>query len=351
MENGNNFKTPKLTSLSHSSGCGCKIAPLELEQILQNISPYFNQNISIDHRTGDDAAVYNLNDELALVMTTDFFTPIVDDPYLFGKIAATNAINDVFAMGAKPFAALSILGWPVEQLGTKRANDVLKGANDVCLAHHIALVGGHSIDSKEPFFGLSVNGSAAQKQIVRNNGAKANDLLYLTKPIGTGMLSSALKKNLLNQQEIEKLVNALTNVNHIGYVLAKSGLINAMTDVTGFGLLGHMIEMCNDGIGLEIDFNMIPLIDVEKMKTLSAALHVPNNTMRNFKGFYNKCSKLSAFQLHILCDPQTSGGLLLAVEPHNQTAFEQICLDQGVAAHKIGRFKATRIDELAVTLN
>lgn len=339
MEQGNTFEKPRLTSLSKSAGCGCKIAPIELEQIVQNIRPYFNQNMTIDHRTGDDAAVYNINEELSLVMTTDFFTPIVDDPYLYGRIAATNAINDVFAMGANPFSALAILGWPIEILGTASANAVLQGANDVCIAHQVALSGGHSIDSAEPFFGLSVNGSIESNKIVRNRGAKPGDIIYLTKRIGTGMLSTALKKNLLLEEEMVTLSEALTTSNKIGHTIAQLGLVNAMTDVTGFGLLGHLLEMCGEEVSAEIAFEAIPLINHKKMSDLSTAFHVPNNTMRNFKAYHGRCTKLSAFQLHILCDPQTSGGLLLAVDPKNKTNFEQICLNQNVEACAIGSFK------------
>lgn len=337
MENNTTYEKPRLTSLSTGSGCGCKIAPQALEAILKSIKPKANERLLLDQQHSDDAAVMALDDDRVLIMTNDFFTPIVDDPFAFGQIAAVNAINDIYAMGGKPFSALSILGWPVEQLGTETANAVLKGANNICNDLGIALAGGHSIESKEPFFGLAVNGIAMRTEWVANKGMNAGDLIYLTKPIGSGMMSSALKRAKLETTEINSLIALLTIPNSIGEGIGKTGYVRAMTDVTGFGLLGHGLEMCSDTLGLEIDFNAIPLIDKERIAELSAGFIVPNNTMRNFKAFHDRCSKLSAFQLHVLCDPQTSGGLLIAIDPQSQKQFEALLTENEIAVHRIAQ--------------
>jgi selenide,water dikinase len=336
MEEHEEMERPSLTSLSTGSGCGCKIAPLELEQILSSISPKANASVLLDHKHSDDAAVIHWSGDEALIMTNDFFTPIVDDPFSFGRIAATNAINDVYAMGGSPIAALSILGWPVEQLGTESANAVLKGASSVCDQLNVALVGGHSIESKEPFFGLSVNGRVLKDAFIRNQGIQAGDLLYLTKPLGSGMMSSALKRGKLEQASIDALIEVLTIPNNAGEGLGALDMVHAMTDVTGFGLLGHALEMCSDDVGVRVAFDALPLIDPKGIKQLSDGFVVPNNTMRNFKAFHESCSKLNAFQLHVLCDPQTSGGLLIAVDPSKKEAFEAHMSEQKTIPTLIG---------------
>ncbi len=336
---------PSLTSLSTGSGCGCKIAPLELEQILDRISPKVKTQVLLDHQHADDAAIIRWEGEQAVIMTNDFFTPIVDDPLAFGKIAATNAINDVYAMGGKPIAALSILGWPIEVLGTESANAVLQGANAVCNALGVALVGGHSIESKEPFFGLSVTGSVSADHVLRNKGMQEGDCLYLTKPIGSGMMSSALKRGKLDNPNIELLIDWLTTPNRLGEGLGQYSFVHAMTDVTGFGLLGHSLEMCSDELGVSISFEQLPLINADLIKSLSGGFIVPNNTMRNLKAFHERSTKLSALQLHVVCDPQTSGGLLIAVDADEKLAFEALAKEQVISVHQIGTVKRIKEGE------
>src|SRR5688572_7384767 len=237
-------ETIRLTQYSHGAGCGCKIAPKVLDEILKtNLIFPDNERLLVGNHSKDDAAVYELDNEKALILTTDFFTPIVDDAYDFGRIAAANSISDIYAMGGTPLMAIAILGWPIEKLPVEEAQKMLEGARAICKEANIPLAGGHTIDSNDPIFGLAVTGQAALNHLKKNNTAKEGDVLFLTKPIGVGVLSTALKRGLLKDEHYESLLQQMTKLNQIGEAFGKIEGVHAMTDVTGFGLLGHLIEM------------------------------------------------------------------------------------------------------------
>jgi len=315
----------KLTQFSHGAGCGCKIAPQILEQILQSNSSFPNdKKLLVGNSSKDDAAVYDLGNGTALISTTDFFMPIVDDATDFGKIASANAISDVYAMGGKPLLAVAILGWPVEKLPVGLAQKVLEGAREICLQAGIPLAGGHSIDSTEPIFGLAVTGILDIKNLKQNNTAKEGDYLFLTKPIGVGILATAQKRGLLSDKLLQLLTTQLTSLNSIGEQLGKLNSVNAITDVTGFGLLGHLIEMAEgSNLSAEIYYNKLPILD-GATDFLKQRI-VPDATYRNWNSYSTKVSfdkgvnVLEAFNL--LPDPQTNGGLLIAV---NSTKTEEV---------------------------
>ena len=315
----------KLTQFSHGAGCGCKIAPQILEQILQSNSSFPNdKKLLVGNSSKDDAAVYDLGNGTALISTTDFFMPIVDDATDFGKIASANAISDVYAMGGKPLLAVAILGWPVEKLPVGLAQKVLEGAREICLQAGIPLAGGHSIDSTEPIFGLAVTGIVDIKNLKQNNTAKEGDYLFLTKPIGVGILATAQKRGLLSDELLQLLTTQLTSLNSIGEQLGKLTSVTAITDVTGFGLLGHLIEMAEgSNLSAEIYYNKLPILD-GATDFLKQRI-VPDATYRNWNSYSTKVSfdkgvnVLEAFNL--LPDPQTNGGLLIAV---NSTKIEEV---------------------------
>jgi len=315
----------KLTQFSHGAGCGCKIAPQILEQILQSNSSFPNdKKLLVGNSSKDDAAVYDLGNGTALISTTDFFMPIVDDAADFGKIASANAISDVYAMGGKPLLAVAILGWPVEKLPVELAQKVLEGAREICLQAGIPLAGGHSIDSTEPIFGLAVTGIVDIKNLKQNNTAKEGDYLFLTKPIGVGILATAQKRGLLSDKLLQLLTTQLTALNSIGEQLGKLTSVTAITDVTGFGLLGHLIEMAEgSNLSAEIYYNKLPILD-GATDFLKQRI-VPDATYRNWNSYSTKVSfdkgvnVLEAFNL--LPDPQTNGGLLIAV---NSTKIEEV---------------------------
>jgi len=315
----------KLTQFSHGAGCGCKIAPQILEQILQSNSSFPNdKKLLVGNSSKDDAAVYDLGNGTALISTTDFFMPIVDDATDFGKIASANAISDVYAMGGKPLLAVAILGWPVEKLPVGLAQKVLEGAREICLQAGIPLAGGHSIDSTEPIFGLAVTGILDIKNLKQNNTAKEGDYLFLTKPIGVGILATAQKRGLLSDKLLQLLTTQLTALNSIGEQLGKLTSVTAITDVTGFGLLGHLIEMAEgSNLSAEIYYNKLPILD-GATDFLKQRI-VPDATYRNWNSYSTKVSfdkgvnVLEAFNL--LPDPQTNGGLLIAV---NSTKIEEV---------------------------
>ncbi|MEO6830679.1 MAG: selenide, water dikinase SelD, partial [Chitinophagaceae bacterium] len=244
-------KNPSLlTQWAKATGCSCKIAPAQLKEILRTASPIVaDKNLLVGNDSSDDAAVYALDDKMAIIATTDFFTPVVDDAYSFGKIAAANALSDVYAMGGKPILAIAVLGWPVDLLPPEMATAVLEGARSICAEAGIILAGGHSIITTEPFFGLAVNGLLNIENLKKNNTAQEGDLLFLTKPIGAGILTTAAKRGVLPEEFQSVLLNQLSKLNKIGEQIGKISGVHAMTDVTGFGLLGHLIEMA-EGSGL-----------------------------------------------------------------------------------------------------
>ena len=314
----------KLTDYSHGAGCGCKISPKVLDAILCDKKPGFiDGNLIVGNSTRDDAAVYAFDDKNVIISTTDFFMPIVDDPFDFGAIAATNAISDIYAMGGKPIMAISILGWPVDKLPAETASEVIKGAKSVCEQAAISLAGGHSIDTPEPIFGLAVTGRAKKSSIKTNDRAIAGSKLYLTKPLGIGILTTAQKKGILEPHDLAVIKKWMLQLNSIGSELGAIKGVSAMTDVTGFGLLGHLIEICEgSNLSAQIKFDDVPVIE-------SAAKYLENNCIpggsnRNFDSYGHKINSLSEIQKNILCDPQTSGGLLIAVEDDTLEEVESV---------------------------
>ncbi|MBP2156127.1 selenide, water dikinase SelD [Erwinia rhapontici] len=331
-----NENTIRLTQYSHGAGCGCKISPAVLDRILHSDHPLRKDpNLLVGNETRDDAAVYDLGNGTSVVSTTDFFMPIVDDPYDFGRIAATNAISDIWAMGGKPIMAIAILGWPVNVLAPEIARRVIEGGRSVCEQAGISLAGGHSIDAPEPIFGLAVTGIVNTDQVKRNSEALPGCRLYLTKPLGIGILTTAEKKSLLRQEHQGLATATMCQLNQIGAAFAAEAGVSAMTDVTGFGLLGHLSEMCQ-GAGLHADlwFHAIPrLPGVEEYISLGC---VPGGTGRNFASYGQLVGPMSDMQRHLLCDPQTSGGLLLAVLPGAEAAVEAMATAHAISLTPIG---------------
>jgi selenide,water dikinase len=308
----------RLTEFAHGAGCGCKIAPMVLDEILQGNKSEFFTNLLVGNDKKDDAAVLQLNEEDALISTTDFFTPIVDDAFLFGKIAAANALSDVYAMGGSPTLALAILGWPVEKLPASLANQVIKGAIEVCREAGIPLAGGHSIDAVEPFFGLSVNGMVKLQYLKRNDKPNEGDYLFITKPLGIGILTTAAKREVLLEEDEQSLHKIITRLNSLGGALGKFESITAMTDVTGFGLAGHLLEMLGDNeLSAEIYADKIPLLP--NLEYYMNKFIVPDATYRNWKAYHEqidiKPDVNDTHMFHILPDPQTNGGLMFTVKP------------------------------------
>lgn len=336
----------KLTQYSHGAGCGCKIAPAVLETILHSDLPASDfPSLLVGNSSKDDAAVYDLGNGQALISTTDFFMPIVDDAFDFGRIAAANAISDVYAMGGTPTLAIAILGWPVEQLPANLAKAVLEGARSICAEAHIPLAGGHSIDSKEPIFGLSVNGLVSTNHLKQNNRAQEDDVLLMTKPLGVGILSTAMKRGVLAAEHQTALIQQLTTLNKIGAALGQIAGVHAMTDITGFGLLGHCMEMAEgSGLGAELHYQQIPML--ESARTYLKDRIVPDATYRNWNsynaqtGFGAGVNVMEAFS--ILPDPQTNGGLLIAVAPTALAEVHAIFQANGLNAftQPIGRMTA-----------
>jgi len=328
----------RLTQFSSSSGCGCKIHPDELEAIIKDLKTGTNYpNLLVGNDHADDASVMKLPGGDLLIQTSDFFTPIVDDPYLFGQIAAANAISDVFAMGGKPLMANAILGWPTDKLAPEIANQVLKGAIDICNQVNIPLAGGHSIKILEPVFGLSVTGICKPENLKTNHGAKPGDAIFITKPIGTGILASALKKNKLTTEGYKELIAVTTRVNSEGSEFGGLSYVNAMTDITGFGLLGHLMEMCK-GAKLEAEINSLSVPILEEAKTMAAQFIMPDNTYRNWNAIEKSTFHLPSDLFGLVNDPQTNGGLMVAVDKDHIPAFEEFCKTRSYTIFKIGSF-------------
>jgi selenide,water dikinase len=303
----------KLTSFSHGGGCGCKIAPGLLGEILKGAKGIVPPQLLVGVETSDDAAVYQLNDEQALIATTDFFMPIVDDPYDFGRIAATNAISDVYAMGGTPILALALLGMPINKLPVEAIRRIVEGGESVCSAAGIPVAGGHTIDSVEPIYGLVVMGLVHPAEVKRNSGAKAGDALVLGKPLGVGIYSAALKKDALDAEHYARMVATTTQLNTPGRALSELADVHALTDVTGFGLLGHLNEIAlGSGLAARVRARDVPLLP--NARELAAAGFVTGASGRNWAG-YGEHVTLQAIDeptKALLTDPQTSGGLLVA---------------------------------------
>jgi selenide,water dikinase len=331
----------KLTQYSHGAGCGCKISPAVLDEILHKSSeirqPHFGQ-LLVGNDTRDDAAVYDLGDGTAVISTTDFFMPIVDDPFDFGRIASVNAISDIYAMGGTPLVAIAILGWPIDKLPAGVAGKVMDGARDACSEADIPLGGGHSIDSPEPIFGLAVTGRVNVSDLKRNSGARPGDVLFLTKPLGVGILTTAQKKQILKAEHFNLARDSMIRLNKVGVTLAGIPEVHAMTDVTGFGLGGHLLEMCqSSNVHADISEVMLPLLDAEAINYYLDKGAIPGGTNRNFASYGEDLSDLSDRQKALICDPQTSGGLLVAVDPDYASTLERLLASSGLHSKPIGR--------------
>lgn len=308
----------RLTQFSHGGGCGCKIAPAVLAQLLA-ASPFktFTEDLLVGTETSDDAAVYRLNPQQAIIATTDFFTPIVDNPRDFGRIAAANALSDVYAMGGRPLFALALVGMPLDKLPHEVIREILAGGEEVCATAGIPIAGGHSIDVLEPIYGLVGIGLVHPDHIKRNSGAQAGDVLILGKPLGIGILSAALKKEVLSSAGYADMLRWTTQLNTPGCAFASMAEVHAVTDVTGFGLAGHLLEICRGSqLGATLKFSQLPLID-EAIRHAKAGI-VTGASARNWAGYGNQitlAAELAEWQQKMLADPQTSGGLLVACAP------------------------------------
>jgi selenide,water dikinase len=333
----------RLTSLSHGGGCGCKIAPGVLSSILK-ASPLraLPAALLAGNENNEDAAVYQINANQAIVATTDFFMPIVDDPYEFGRIAATNAISDIYAMGAQPLFALALLGMPINILPLDVIQKITAGGESVCADAGIVIAGGHSIDSVEPIYGLVVIGLVDPKHLKRNNGSRVGDSIILSKPLGVGILSAALKKERLSDAGYREMIALTTTLNKPGLALSRLDGVHAMTDVTGFGLAGHLLELARGaGLRADLSWNAIPIID-EAMTLAQGDIYTGAST-RNWAAYGHEVTlsnQLSIWQQHLLTDPQTSGGLLISCAPESEAEILAILQADGFSrAAVIGRFE------------
>ena len=326
----------KLTQYSHGSGCGCKISPKVLDSILQSqlVIPT-DDKLLVGNQSRDDAAVYDIGNDQAIISTTDFFMPIVDDPFDFGRIAATNAISDIYAMGGKPIMAIAILGWPLDKLPPEVAQKVVDGGRSACLEAGIQLAGGHSIDAPEPIFGLAVTGIVNKSLVKQNNTAHAACKLYLTKPLGVGILATAQKQKKLKDCHKNTARDSMCLLNKIGTEVANMTEVKALTDVTGFGLLGHLSEMCEgSNLNAVIEFSKVPQLEgVDDYLELGC---IPGGSTRNYESYGHKIAPISEQHKQILCDPQTSGGLLIAVQPDASEKLENLLTEHNIAIHQIG---------------
>ncbi|MCK5725439.1 MAG: selenide, water dikinase SelD [Thiotrichaceae bacterium] len=326
----------RLTEYSHGAGCGCKISPALLDRMLQTKLPkLIDPSLLVGNEKRDDAAVYDLGNGTAVISTTDFFMPIVDDPFTFGRIAATNAISDIYAMGGTPIMAIAIFGWPLDKLPAEVGQQVIEGGRQVCLDAGISLAGGHSIDAPEPIFGLAVTGIVPTQQVKENSQAQVGDHLFLTKPLGIGILTTAQKKKLLQPEHQQIAIEAMCRLNNLGALLAKVDAVHAMTDVTGFGFGGHCLEMCRGSdLQANINFASLPLLDqVEHYLAMNCS---PGGAGRNFDSYGQDINELTDHQRAIVCDPQTSGGLLVSVAVDGIDEFLAIAKAEGFDLQSIG---------------
>ncbi len=330
------MKNIRLTQYSHGAGCGCKISPKQLDNILKSTRETIEYpELLVGNASKDDAAAFDLGNGTSVLSTTDFFMPIVDDPFTFGRIAATNAISDIYAMGGRPLMAISIFGWPIKKLSDEIAREVIEGGRCVCEDAGIPLAGGHSIDSPEPIFGLAVTGIVDNAHLRRNDTAEAGCELFLTKPLGIGILTTAQKQGKIAPGDIEPAVEAMTTLNKIGAEISRLEGVTAITDVTGFGLLGHLAELCEgSGIGAVVRFEDVPLLP--KVREYLAMECVPGGTRRNFESYGHKIGPMTPEQQDILCDAQTSGGLLCAVRKESVPEFLAIAKAAGLDLKSIG---------------
>jgi selenide,water dikinase len=341
----------KLTEYSHGQGCGCKISPKVLDTILESSLTDINDaNLLVGNASRDDAAVYDLGNGEAIISTTDFFMPIVDDPFTFGRIAATNAISDIYAMGGSPIMAIAIFGWPLDKLPPEVGQQVIEGGRSVCIEAGISLAGGHSIDAPEPIFGLAVTGRVAIKHLKENSTAQVGDKIYLTKPLGIGILTTAQKQKKITKEDETRAIDTMCQLNDIGSKLAKIEGINAITDVTGFGLGGHLVEVCQGSC-------VSAIVDYQKVPTLPN-IHgylkngcSPGGAQRNFDSYGQHLSQMKSEVQSIICDPQTSGGLLIMVNDKAQGEFQDVMHLAGFELEAIGEIIKSDSSIATVTIN
>ncbi len=339
----------KLTQYSHGAGCGCKISPAVLDTILHSDLPKAKfPNLLVGNESKDDAAVYDLGDGNCIISTTDFFMPIVDDPFTFGAIASVNAISDVYAMGGEPVMAIAILGWPINKIPAEVAKLVLEGSRSICAKANIPLAGGHSIDCPEPVFGLAVSGKLKKENLKRNDTAKVGSHLYLTKQIGIGITTTAQKKGIVQESHLKKAVDTMLTLNSFGAELGKLPYVNALTDVTGFGLLGHLCEVCEgSGLSAEIEFSKVPKFDFLDLYIQQKSM--PGGTQRNWESYGKKIGAVTEEQKVILADPQTSGGLLISIDSDKATEFERFAKEKGYDLKSFGKLVPKKSVAVEVT--
>ena len=343
----------RLTQYSHGAGCGCKIAPDVLSRILAETdggaSNAMFPSLLVGHQSRDDAAAVILDEDRAVLSTTDFFMPIVDDPYDFGRIAATNAISDIYAMGGTPQLAIAILGWPIDTLAPEIANQVVQGGRDVCRQLGFPLAGGHSIDAPEPIFGLAVTGTVARAHLKRNDAACADDLLILTKPLGIGIHTTAEKQGKLQAAHRGLATELMCQSNQVGALLAKLDGVHALTDVTGFGLAGHLMEMCR-GSNLCAILDPAAIPELPGLDDYIALGCVPSGTQRNFDALENALPTLTLRGLAVLCDPQTSGGLLIALSPDALGDVQKLLIKEALPSAVLGLLAPNESGQSAIHL-
>lgn len=343
----------RLTQYSHGAGCGCKIAPDVLSRILAETdggaSNAMFPSLLVGHQSRDDAAAVILDEDRAVLSTTDFFMPIVDDPYDFGRIAATNAISDIYAMGGTPQLAIAILGWPIDTLSPEIANQVVQGGRDVCRQLGFPLAGGHSIDAPEPIFGLAVTGTVARAHLKQNDAACADDLLILTKPLGIGIHTTAEKQGKLQAAHRGLATELMCQSNQVGALLAKLDGVHALTDVTGFGLAGHLMEMCR-GSNLCAILDPAAIPELPGLDDYIALGCVPSGTQRNFDALENALPTLTLRGLAVLCDPQTSGGLLIALSPDALGDVQKLLIKEALPSAVLGLLAPNESGKSAIHL-
>lgn len=343
--------TIRLTQYSHGAGCGCKISPKVLGTILQTkLDQFVDPNLLVGNDTADDAAVYDIGNGVGIISTTDFFMPIVDDPFDFGRIAATNAISDIFAMGGKPIMAVAILGFPIKLLPPEVAQRIVDGGRFACQQAGIALAGGHSIDAPEPIFGLAVTGVINTEKVKKNASAEVGCKLFLTKPLGIGVLTTAEKKGKLKPEHVGLATQVMCQMNLVGAAFAEIDGVTAMTDVTGFGLLGHLREICEGS-------DLSAVVHFDNIQTLDGVTEyiekgcVPGGTNRNFESYGDKIDVMTEQQKAVLCDPQTSGGLLIAVRPDAIEQVKAAAEKAGSPLFEIGELLPKRDDDIVITID
>ncbi|CAC9497351.1 Selenide,water dikinase (EC [uncultured Gammaproteobacteria bacterium] len=341
----------KLTEYSHGQGCGCKISPKVLDTILaSSVEEMHDSNLLVGNHSRDDAAVYDLGNGEAIISTTDFFMPIVDDPTTFGRIAATNAISDVYAMGGVPLMAIAIFGWPLDKLPPEVGRQVIEGGRMVCADAGITLAGGHSIDAPEPIFGLAVTGKVAIKHLKENSTAKVGDKIYLTKPLGIGILTTAQKQKKITPEDEKCAINTMCQLNDIGNKIAKIDGINAITDVTGFGLGGHLSEVClGSKVSATINYNKVPILP--NIQNYLANGCSPGGAQRNFDSYGHHLSAMNDEVQSIICDPQTSGGLLIMVSDSGESEFRQVMQKSGFDLEAIGEIVENDNNKSIIQIN